>query len=79
MRMFIAIAAAALVSAGASAAPLGKAKVAGNEVSVTVDDEPDTQKAYDLAGAHCAKFGKLAKRIGGGGYTYIFECVPRQP
>ncbi|WP_152524698.1 hypothetical protein [Novosphingobium lindaniclasticum] len=71
-------AAAAMLCACAGVA-YAKAKVAGNEVSVTVDDEPDTQQAYELAGAHCAKFGKLAKRIGGGGYTYIFECVPRQP
>lgn len=78
MKIALVIASGVLLS-GSGAAWAAKAKVAGNEVSVTVDDEPDTQRAYDLAGAHCSKFGKLAKRIGGGGYTYIFECVPRQP
>ena len=77
IRIAAAVAALAFASGANASSPFFRPKVAGNEVSVTVENVQDPQKAYDMADAHCAKFNKLAKRTGGGGYTYIFECVPK--
>lgn len=77
MKTIIALTAALAATGAGAASPFFKPKVAGNEVSVTVSNVQDAQKAYDMADAHCAKYEKVAKRTGGAGYSYIFECVSK--
>ena len=48
--------------------------VTGNETSVIIAPTGDVAKAFPLAEAHCAKFGKVAHFSRMDGFRAVFDC-----
>src|SRR3546814_827711 len=74
MKKSAGIAIAALALAGCAHSPFFVPEVSGNETHVRVENVKDSAEALRMAEEHCAKYGRVPRASGGGGYMYVYDC-----